>query len=430
MADAGALTVGGVELALTTDSYVVRPLRFPGGSIGELAVNGTVNDLAVSGARPLALTLSLVLEEGLAADELRAEVDAIARAAHAPPACSRSPATRRSSSAATPTACTSARPGSARATSARRLSPAALRARRPDPAVRLDRRARHRDHAGAQRVRARRRDRVRHALAVAGGRRAAGRRRPVAALHARRDARRRRVGAERARAELVGGDDRARGDVPVEPAVAGAAEILGIDPMYVANEGKLVAFVAPEAADEALAALRERARLRAGRRDRRGADGAARDGAGADELWRQAGDGPAGRRSAAADLLRARGDGMASTAYAEQQEDRGGHRARPVDDDRTQLRGRLGGDDLGHEPEPRGHHPAGDPGHAEGGRPQPGRRLRGRPGLRPGVVRRRAGQARSVRALHRGVARQRGDQRRGALDRLCRESRRTASRSR
>ena len=83
MADAGAVSVDGVELAMTTDSYVVRPLRFPGGSIGELAVNGTVNDLSVSGARPLALTLSLVLEEGLAADDLRAEVEAIARAASA-----------------------------------------------------------------------------------------------------------------------------------------------------------------------------------------------------------------------------------------------------------------------------------------------------------------------------------------------------------
>ena len=68
---------------MTTDSFVVRPIRFPGGSIGELAVNGTVNDLAVSGARPLALSLALVLEEGLPADELRAEVEAAARAAEA-----------------------------------------------------------------------------------------------------------------------------------------------------------------------------------------------------------------------------------------------------------------------------------------------------------------------------------------------------------
>ena len=81
MADAGMVTVDGLDLALTTDCYVVRPLRFPGGSIGELAVNGTVNDLAVSGARPLALSLSLVLEEGLPAEDLRAEVDAIAAAA-------------------------------------------------------------------------------------------------------------------------------------------------------------------------------------------------------------------------------------------------------------------------------------------------------------------------------------------------------------
>src|SRR5919204_6767824 len=71
------------ELALTTDSFVVKPIRFPGGSIGELAVNGTVNDLSVSGARPLALTLSLVLEEGLPADELRAEAESIAAAAAA-----------------------------------------------------------------------------------------------------------------------------------------------------------------------------------------------------------------------------------------------------------------------------------------------------------------------------------------------------------
>ena len=83
--------------------------------------------------------------------------------------------------------------------------------------------------------------------------------------------------------------------VPIDPAVAGASEILGIDPMYVANEGKLVAFVAPEAADTALAALRSVAGVRAGGGDRRGAHRAARDGAGGDELWRQAGDGPAGR---------------------------------------------------------------------------------------------------------------------------------------
>ena len=69
------------DLAITTDAFVVKPLVFPGGSIGDLAVNGTVNDLAMAGARPLALTLSLILEEGLEASVLRAEVDAMARAA-------------------------------------------------------------------------------------------------------------------------------------------------------------------------------------------------------------------------------------------------------------------------------------------------------------------------------------------------------------
>jgi len=68
---------------MTSDSFVVRPLRFPGGSIGELAVNGTVNDLAMAGAAPLALTLSLVLEEGLDSEVLRAEVAAAGAAARA-----------------------------------------------------------------------------------------------------------------------------------------------------------------------------------------------------------------------------------------------------------------------------------------------------------------------------------------------------------
>ena len=57
--------MGGARLALTTDSYVVSPLFFPGGSIGDLAVNGTVNDLSVSGAIPLYLSAGFILEEGL-----------------------------------------------------------------------------------------------------------------------------------------------------------------------------------------------------------------------------------------------------------------------------------------------------------------------------------------------------------------------------
>jgi hydrogenase expression/formation protein HypE len=81
LADAAVLDVDGTRLALTADSFVVRPLRFPGGSIGELAVNGTVNDLAVSAARPLALLVTFVIEEGIATETLAAEVRAIGEAA-------------------------------------------------------------------------------------------------------------------------------------------------------------------------------------------------------------------------------------------------------------------------------------------------------------------------------------------------------------
>ena len=71
----------GARLAFSTDSYVVQPLFFPGGSIGDLAVNGTVNDLAMSGARPLALSCGVVLEEGLELDVLGRVVGAMGRAA-------------------------------------------------------------------------------------------------------------------------------------------------------------------------------------------------------------------------------------------------------------------------------------------------------------------------------------------------------------
>src|ERR1700730_14353207 len=83
LGDAAHVNINGTCVALTTDSFVVRPLRFPGGSIGELAVNGTVNDLAVCGARDQALVVSYVLEAGLPTDTLESEVRAMAAAASA-----------------------------------------------------------------------------------------------------------------------------------------------------------------------------------------------------------------------------------------------------------------------------------------------------------------------------------------------------------
>jgi len=241
--------------ALSTDSFVVKPIRFPGGSIGELAVNGTVNDLAVTGARPLALTLSLVLEEGLAAEDLRAEVEAIARAAGAAGVAVVGGDTKvvERGRCDSMYVCTT---GIGRVDDRAALSPSSLR-----PGDRILVSGSIGDHGVA--------------IMLARGEFELGA--PVesdtrslwpavdalldacgGSLRCLRDATRGGVATvlnELARSSGVAiVADEAR--VPVQPAVVGACEILGIDPMYVANEGKLVAFVAPEAADAALAALR------------------------------------------------------------------------------------------------------------------------------------------------------------------------------
>jgi hydrogenase expression/formation protein HypE len=83
MSDAASLQVGDARLAFTTDSYVVSPLFFPGGDIGDLAVNGTVNDLAMAGARPLVISAGFILEEGFPTEDLRRVVASMAAAAKA-----------------------------------------------------------------------------------------------------------------------------------------------------------------------------------------------------------------------------------------------------------------------------------------------------------------------------------------------------------
>ncbi len=79
--DGAVISINGARLAFTTDSFVVRPLIFPGGNIGDLAINGTVNDLAMCGARPLYLSAGFILEEGLEMDTLRAVVTSMQHAA-------------------------------------------------------------------------------------------------------------------------------------------------------------------------------------------------------------------------------------------------------------------------------------------------------------------------------------------------------------
>jgi hydrogenase expression/formation protein HypE len=255
LGDAGTVDVNGTPMALTADSFVVRPLRFPGGSIGELAVNGTVNDLAVSGARPLALSLSLVLEEGLAAEVLRQEIDAVAQAAERAGVTVVTGDTKvvERGHADGMYACTS---GIGAVDPRASMSTAALR-----PGDRILVSGSIGEHGtaimlarGEFDLEAEIESDTRSlwpavdALLEESG----------PALRCMRDATRGGVASvlnELARASgvamLV-----SEAAVPVMPAVAGAAELLGIDPMYVANEGKLVAFVAPEAANAALAALR------------------------------------------------------------------------------------------------------------------------------------------------------------------------------
>jgi hydrogenase expression/formation protein HypE len=250
LGDAGVID----GMAMTTDSFVVKPIRFPGGSIGELAVNGTVNDLAMAGARPLALTLSLVLEEGLPADDLRAEVEAIAAAASA--------------------AGVEIIAGDTKVVERGRCDSMYVTTTglgRIDPRASLS--------TGSLRAG----DRIlvsgpigEHGTAVMLARGEFELEAPVVSdtrslwpavdalleaagpsLRCLRDAT--RGGVASALNELAQASGVAivvrEAAVPVRPAVAGACEILGIDPMYVANEGVMVVFVAPEGVDEALAAL-------------------------------------------------------------------------------------------------------------------------------------------------------------------------------
>lgn len=255
MGDAGGVEIDGARVAMTTDSFVVKPIRFPGGSIGDLAVNGTVNDLAVAGARPIALTLSLILEEGLSADDLRAEVEAIAAAARAAEVQIVAGDTKvvERGHADMMYVCTT---GLGHVDTRASLSPAALR---PGDHILVS--GTIGEHGTAIMLA---RGEFELEAAIASDTRSLW---PVADalleeagpdLRCMRDATRGGVASvlnELARASNVAIVVR-EADVPVDPAVAGAAEILGIDPMYIANEGKLVAFVAPEHADAALAALR------------------------------------------------------------------------------------------------------------------------------------------------------------------------------
>lgn len=255
MGDATILAFDGARLAVSTDSFVVRPLFFPGGSIGELAVNGTVNDLAMMGARPLYLTAGFIVEEGLPLAQLSAIVARMAAAARAVGA--------RIVAGDTKVVDKGHGDGVFINTTGIGLIPDGVRIgpdrARPGDCVLVN--GCIGDHGMAiMSVReglefeatiasdtAPLCDLVAAMLAVAPD-----------AIHALRDPTRGGLAAalnEIAAASRVGIqiDERA---LPVNPSVQAACDLLGMDPLYVANEGKLVAFVAEEAAEAVLEQMR------------------------------------------------------------------------------------------------------------------------------------------------------------------------------
>lgn len=255
-ADAAVFNAGNAtgRLALTTDSYVVSPLFFPGGDIGKLAVHGTINDLAVSGARPLVLSVGLILEEGLDMAILRRVIDSMAEAAAAAgvPIVTGDTKVVNRGKADQLFVNTS---GVGAIADDMRLSVEAIK---PGDVVLVS--GYIADHGMAVML-------AREALEleaeivsdtaplhtlVADLLRAAPGTRVI------KDPTRGGVAttlneiAKRARVAIAVEEER----VPVRPTVRGACEILGLDPLHIANEGKLVAVVPPGEADAALEALR------------------------------------------------------------------------------------------------------------------------------------------------------------------------------
>ena len=255
MHDGAVLAGGGERLAFSTDSYVVRPLFFPGGDIGSLAVHGTVNDLAMCGARPVALTCALILEEGLPMETLWRIVSSMKEAAAAvgvPIVTGDTKVVDRGKGDGVyiNTA------GIGRIADGIEISP---RRARPGDRILV---------SGAI---------AEHGIAILSVREGLAFEAPIVSdsaalhglvgdllaalgerVHVLRDPTRGGVASALNEIASAAGvairlDEAA---LPVAPAVRGACEILGLDPLHVANEGKFLALVARDAAGEALALLR------------------------------------------------------------------------------------------------------------------------------------------------------------------------------
>ena len=255
LGDAAVLHLPSGRLAMTTDSFVVRPLFFPGGSIGELAVNGTVNDLAVSGAEPKYLSAGFILEEGFPLAQLAAIMEAMAKAA-AIAGVQIVTGDTKVVERGHGDGCyiTTAGVGVLRA--GIQVGPHRVQ---PGDAVIVS--GTIGDHGMAimsVREGLEFESPIRSDCAALNGMIAEVLDAVGAAVHAMRDPTRGGLAStlnEIAQASNVGiviGE----ASVPVRHEVQSACELLGLDPVYVANEGKAVFFVAPEAADRVLSILR------------------------------------------------------------------------------------------------------------------------------------------------------------------------------
>jgi hydrogenase expression/formation protein HypE len=255
LADGAALNIAGIRLAFSTDSYVVRPLFFPGGSIADLAVNGTVNDLAMLGAQPLFLSVGLIIEEGLPLSILGSVVDQMAAAARI--------AGVQIVTGDTKVVDKGHGDGLYINTSGIGLIPDGIQIApqnaRPGDSVLVS--GMIGDHGMA--VMSVREGLEFETVIVSDSAPLNG---LVAVLlaavleiHTLRDPTRGGVASslnEIARASGVGielEDDR----LPIRPEVAAACELLGLDPLYVANEGKLIAILPAAQAERALESLRQ-----------------------------------------------------------------------------------------------------------------------------------------------------------------------------
>jgi hydrogenase expression/formation protein HypE len=249
--DGAVLDCGSERIAITTDAHVVRPLFFPGGNIGSLAVHGTINDLVVCGARPLALSAAFILEEGFELDELRRIVESMgeaARRAGVPVATGDTKVVERGHGDGVYISTT----GLGRVLPGANVSP---KRARPGDVVLLS------GEIAA------------HGVAVLSAREGLGLEGAITSdsaslaelvlpvverfgerVHVLRDPT--RGGVASALNEIAASSAVSialvESELHIAEPVRGACELLGLDPLYVANEGKCVAIVAPEIAEELL----------------------------------------------------------------------------------------------------------------------------------------------------------------------------------